>query len=97
MKASNSLLLLGLFSYHLIWKIPHAFQQWLSAEKTHTLCNVLPSFEGLKSKWEEYQEDHPETAHIVQPGLDKLTDYCTHAGLVPAYMLAMGTSLITVT
>ena len=97
MKASNSLLLLGLFSYHLIWKIPHAFQQRLSAEKTPTLCYALPSFEGLKSKWEEYQEDHPETAHIVQPGLDKLADYHTRAGLVLAYVLAMGTLLITVT
>ena len=38
MMASNSLLLLGLFSYHLVWKIPHAFQQWLSAEKIPTLC-----------------------------------------------------------
>ena len=59
-----------------------------------TLCNTLPSFEGLKSKWNEYQEEHPETAHIVQPGLDKLAEYCTHAGLVLAYVLAMGMSLI---
>ena len=27
--------------------IPHAFQQHLSAEKTPTLCNTIPSFEAM--------------------------------------------------
>ena len=44
----------------------------------------------MKQKWEEHQEDHPDTAYIVQKGLDKLADYQTRTDDVPAYVLAMG-------
>ena len=48
--------------------------------------------------WKEYQDEHLEMAHIIQPGLDKLADYYIGAGLVPAYVLAMGmSSIITCT
>lgn len=78
-------------------QVPHAFQQQLSHEKTPTLCNTIPVFEALRTKWEEYQIAHPETQHIIQPGLDKLAEYRDRADLVPAYVLAMGMSrLITV-
>ena len=76
-------------------QVPHAFQQHLSYEETPTLCDAIPSFEALKSKWQEHQTQHAETAHIVQPGLDKLADYQGRTGLVPAYVLAMGMSPIT--
>ena len=55
-----------------------------------TLCNAIPSFEAVKTKWEEHQIDHPEMSHIVQQGLDKFTDYQSRMELVPAYVLAMG-------
>ena len=44
----------------------------------------------MKQKWEEHQEDHPDTANIVQQGLDKLADYQNRVDDVPAYVLAMG-------
>ena len=56
----------------------------------------MPSFEALKSKWEEHQVQHPEIAHVMQPGLDKLADYQTHTGLVPAYVLVMGMLFIAI-
>ena len=77
-------------------QVSHAFQQHLSYEKTPTLCNAIPSFEALKSKWEEHQVLHPKTAHIVQPGLDKLANYRGRTELVPAYVLAMGMVFITI-
>ena len=77
-------------------QVPHAFQQHLSYEKTPTLCNATPSFEALRSKWEEHKTQHPETVHLVQPGIDKLADYQGRTQLVPAYMLEMGTSSITI-
>jgi len=70
-------------------KVPHAFQQQLSSEKTPTLCNAFPAFEGMKRVWKEHQVEHPETSDIVQDGLDKLEDYRDRADHVPAYVLAM--------
>lgn len=73
-------------------QIPHAFQQRLSAEKTPTLCEALPAFEAMKKKWEEQQVENPESAYIIDAGLDKLETYRDCAALVPAYVLAMGMS-----
>ena len=70
-------------------KVPPAFQQQLSYEKTPTLCDTIPSFEAMSAKWEEYQYNNPTMANIVQPGLDKLETYKEHANLVPAYVIAM--------
>ena len=44
----------------------------------------------MKQKWEEYQEDHLDTANIVQQGLNKLADYQNRVDDVLAYVLAMG-------
>jgi len=71
------------------FQVPHAFQQQLSSEKTPTLCNAFPAFEGMKQVWKEHQVEHPETCNIVQEGLDKLDDYRDRADHVPAYVLAM--------
>ncbi|KAJ7896702.1 hypothetical protein B0H14DRAFT_2558070 [Mycena olivaceomarginata] len=51
--------------------VPHAFQQRLSEEKTHTLRDVLPAFEAMILRWEKQQARHPETTHIVQNGIVK--------------------------
>ena len=69
--------------------VPHAFQQQLSSEKTSTLCNAFPAFEGMKQVWKEHQVEHLETSNVVQEGLDKPDDYRDHADHVPAYVLAM--------
>lgn len=71
------------------WKIPHAFQQQLSHEKTPTLCNAFPAFEGMKQLWEDHQLEHPETYDIIQEGLNKLEEYRDRADDVPAYVFAM--------
>jgi hypothetical protein len=68
---------------------PHAFQQKLSAEATPTLQDALPSFEKLVQSWKKHQHRHPETAHIVAAGLDKIEGYSARASVVDAYMLAM--------
>ena len=69
--------------------MPHAFQQQLSYEKTPTLCNAFPAFEGLKRAWKQHQTEHPETFAIVQDGLNKLDGYRDRADNVSAYVLAM--------
>jgi hypothetical protein len=39
--------------------------------------------------WKEHQIKHPETAGIVQAGLDKLSTYQDRANLNPIYVVAM--------
>ena len=70
-------------------KVPHAFQQQLSYEKTPTRCDAIPSFEAMSAKWEEYQYNNPTMMNIVQPGLDKLETYKEHANIVLVYVIAM--------
>ncbi|KAF7372180.1 HAT family dimerization domain-containing protein [Mycena venus] len=72
-----------------ILDVPHAFQQKLSAEKTPMLCHALPAFEAMIKKWEQMQLENPETADIIQQGLDKLGSYQERLERVPAYTLAM--------
>ncbi|KAH9950786.1 ribonuclease H-like domain-containing protein [Amylocystis lapponica] len=79
----------ALEAFHRILSVPHAFQQKLSAEKTPTLCNVIPSYEAMAKVWEAQQHKYPETSHIIQAGLDKLEGYRDRTDLVPAYVLAM--------
>lgn len=69
--------------------MPHAFQQKLSAEKTPTLGDALPAFEAMIKIWQRQQVQHPETAHIIQKGIDKLTAYQERVEDVPAYTFAM--------
>ncbi len=51
----------------IITKIPHAFQQRLSAEKTPTLCDALSSFSVLLLQWHLLQNEIPEMKEIIQP------------------------------
>ena len=39
--------------------------------------------------WERQQVSHPETAHVVQEGIDKLESYRDRVQDVPAYILSM--------
>lgn len=39
--------------------------------------------------WESDKDDHPETAEIVQAGIDKLEEYSERISAIPAYVLAM--------
>lgn len=39
--------------------------------------------------WTKQQDDNPETAFIVEAGLNKLEGYRDRADLAPAYVLAM--------
>ncbi|KAG1734110.1 hypothetical protein EDB19DRAFT_1578637, partial [Suillus lakei] len=71
-------------------KVPHAFQQQLSAEKTLTLCYAIPSFKAMSSAWKKQVEDCPDLSSIIEPGLDKLDSYAARMDSVPAYVLAMG-------
>ena len=70
-------------------KIPHAFQQILSAEKMPTLSRALLAFEALATQWEKLQYEYPEFCEMVEKGLKKLDSYRDHADSSPAYSLAM--------
>ncbi|KAK7040966.1 hypothetical protein R3P38DRAFT_2768385 [Favolaschia claudopus] len=74
------------------WEALEAFQRILSrlsSETTPTLGHALPAFEAMISQWEKQQASHPETASIVQKGIDKLEDYRQRVEDVPAYTLSM--------
>lgn len=71
--------------------IPFAFQQRLSAQKTPTLCDAIPSFEAMIRTWKEMQLEFfggPEY-DVIDKGLDKLSVYLERAELVPAYVISM--------
>ncbi|KAJ7017491.1 hypothetical protein C8F04DRAFT_979212, partial [Mycena alexandri] len=79
----------ALGAFKRILSVLHAFQQRLSAEKTPTLGDALPAFEAMIAAWERDQVKFPETAHIVQQGIDKLESYRERVEDVPAYILSM--------
>jgi len=72
-----------------LYKVPHAFQQQLSFEKTSTLCDAIPSFDAMVSIWEEWKVNYPDAANIIDAGLGKLDVYRNCAEIVPTYVLAM--------
>jgi hypothetical protein len=51
--------------------VPHAFQQRLSA-KTPTLGDAPLA---MIKAWERQQDEYPETAEIIQKGIDKIGSY----------------------
>jgi len=65
----------------------------LSYEKTPSLSCAIPTFEAMKNVWMEHQGKNPDSANIIQDGLDKLEDYHDRMDDVPAYVLAMSTYL----
>ncbi len=74
-------------------KVPHTFQQHLSAEKTPTLCDALPSFSALILWWCLLQEKMPEMKVVISAGLKKLEEYFKKVMDVPAYIFSMSESV----
>ncbi|KDR68045.1 hypothetical protein GALMADRAFT_1354835, partial [Galerina marginata CBS 339.88] len=73
--------------------VPDAFQQKLSAEKTPTLCNALPSFDAMVHIWKNQQKQFGYPfSDIIQEGIDKLDAYHSRIELVPAYVISMSES-----
>jgi hypothetical protein len=71
-------------------KVPDAFQQKLSAEKTPTLCNAMPAFDAMVTIWKEQQQSWGNPiSNIIQEGIDKLDEYHDRLEPVPAYTIAM--------
>lgn len=75
--------------YRKVLAVPHAFQQLLSAEKTPTLCNAIPSFEAMMQLWDEQKTEMPEVTQVIDAGMEKLDGYRNRTDAVPAYILAM--------
>jgi hypothetical protein len=62
----------------------------LSSEKTPTLCNTLPSFDGLLTMLKRCQVDlGMDVYDIIQDGIDKLEEYQQETDSVPAYTLSV--------
>lgn len=78
------------------FQVPFAFQQKLSAHKTPTLCDAIPSFEAMITIWTEMQENaQPSESLVIQEGLDKLAVYRDRTNLVPAYAIAMSMFILS--
>ncbi|KAK0184537.1 ribonuclease H-like domain-containing protein [Armillaria mellea] len=75
--------------FHEILRVPHAFQQHLSAEKTPTLCNALPSFSALILRWHLLKEKLPEMKVVISAGLKKLEEYFAKVVDIPVYIFSM--------
>ncbi|PBK90095.1 hypothetical protein ARMGADRAFT_934806, partial [Armillaria gallica] len=83
-----------LFGMNDVLSVSHDFQHQLSAEKTPTLCDAIPSFKAVLTLWEEDLQKYPHLSHAIQAGLSKLMNYMKCMKDVPAYTLAMGKKLI---
>jgi hypothetical protein len=61
----------------------------LSGENEPTLCEALPAFQQLITRWEKHVLSHPNTSDFVQAGLDKIEEYFARAELVDVHAYAM--------
>ncbi|KAE9391357.1 hypothetical protein BT96DRAFT_832175, partial [Gymnopus androsaceus JB14] len=68
-------------------------QQRLSSQKTPTLCWALPAFAAMIQLYNEKLDEHPHLANAIRAGSEKLDEYAEKIREVPAYILAMGTSI----
>lgn len=59
------------------------------------LCDAIPSFEAMINKWKVLQNSDPDATDIIQHGLGKLTTYHERIKLVPAYVMAMSSYLLS--
>ncbi len=57
---------------------------------------MLPAFEAVSALWEAQKDEFPLLSHAINSGLQKLSEYKGLARDVPAYMLAMGMSLLDI-
>ena len=79
-----------------IYQVPHAFQDILGAETTPTLCYAIPAYSAFIDLWKKQIEDYYQWEPIIQPGIDKLEDYQGRLNDSPAYVVAMGKSLLDI-
>jgi hypothetical protein len=75
----------------MLFKVPHAFQQRLSSEKTPSLALAIPAFEAMVMRWDALKNKYDYLANVIQPGIDKLKDYRRRIRGVRAYVLCMRT------
>jgi hypothetical protein len=65
----------------------------LSHKKIATLHQVLPSFHRMIAAWRRQKVALPLYAHVIDAGIAKLQQYLNEIDGVPAYTLALCTSL----
>lgn len=80
----------------MIIKVPHAFQQKLSAEKMPTLCDTPPAFSALLAWWHLLQEQMPKMKDVIEASLSKLEDYFLKVMYILAYNFAMSRSHLAI-
>jgi hypothetical protein len=90
----SSYLFGGVSLTYFILKPPHSAQQLMSGEATPLLSGMLPAFQSLQNKWEQYitSKSDQDLAPCVLEGMSWLNKYHEKAGRTPAYVIAMGTS-----
>lgn len=77
-----------------VTKVPNAFQQLLSSEKTPTLGLALLAFKSLIDLWKKLLRKYPDMYQAIEDGIEKLEGYTDQANSVPAYTVAMSMFLI---
>lgn len=62
----------------------------MGSDTNPSLCFTMEAFDLLIETWKILIEKNENWEPLIQPGLDKLTDYKYDIDLVPAYYLALG-------
>jgi hypothetical protein len=68
----------------------------LGTEKTPTLPYIIPSFSACIQRWKDLAEEKAYLDTIIEPGLEKLSEYEEELDKTPAYVLAMGMLMIII-
>ncbi|KAJ7181343.1 hypothetical protein C8R43DRAFT_870106, partial [Mycena crocata] len=68
----------------------HLVQELVSAEKTPTLCIVLPLYERLIIMLRDLKRKIPKLSHAITASIRKLEEYLALSRRAPIYALAMG-------
>lgn len=68
----------------------HCVQEIVSAEKTPTLCVVLPLYERLITMLTELGKVMPHLAFAIEAGVVKLREYLNYSDNTKMYTLALG-------
>jgi hypothetical protein len=71
--------------------IPHTVQELLSAERTPTLCQVIPAYEKLIDILEGAESAYSRIGHVVRAARQKLEEYFALSRNTRAYAVAMST------
>ncbi|KAJ7629923.1 hypothetical protein B0H17DRAFT_1164250 [Mycena rosella] len=70
-------------------QVPHVVQELVSAEKTPTLCIVLPLYERLIIMLRDLKRQLPKLGHAISAAIRKLEEYLALSRCAPIYALAM--------